>query len=84
MSHVSDYRAIIDRQIKELNNWIDADPVNALAWEMEKGGTVEDYCGDYGDHWGITAAAAHDVGFPEWERFYEELGPYEDLQDLMS
>ena len=85
MTKVEKFRAVVEKHTKELEAWVAADPANAKSASDHYGErTVREYLMDYGDKFWITYYLANDIGFPDAERFEEELTPFTSLEGLMS
>lgn len=88
MSHVSEYHATIKKQTDEICKWVDDQNAAGRTVDLPRGpGTGNDlrgYLDEYSYKWGMTALVAGDINYPGEDRFYKELEPYDDLQEIMD
>lgn len=86
MGHVSGYRAVIAKQTDELCKYVEDKKAAGEDVYLPRGpGTdLRGYLDEYSGKWGITALIAGDMNHPDEARFYKELEPYDDLQDMMD
>lgn len=84
MSSIHKYRALEQKHVKEIQDWINSDPKNLanLHGHIGTNRTPADYVGEYGDRFAIAGYLAGDIGCPYATRMMKEYKPFGDLEGV--
>lgn len=80
------YRKVQAKHVKELQTWVDSDPLGRASLQSHIGTkrSIEQYVDEYGDRFAIAALLAGDIGYPRASKMLKEYKPFKELEDEMG